>query len=293
MSRPCAASPWTLRRHLSFEEALDGSHILIKVVPGQAGNAALAETMLSLVNSSTINPHRVTVQAFAIAPYFGGGLNNELGTGAELYKTMTADDVLDVGRKKVVSCTHHLVSHRESASSPTSSSDDSLDAPCRCTLTLWDGHCPLRRWPGSLELSWLPMKAVSISVVAAAGWRMLMGSKSCSRRRIASRECSAYTTTCTERGRPLVCAGFPRPSLLLACVDRRHPTKERLALAWSVVPVARTSTPFVTPGLNLALTPVLAPLRMEPLVQGVGFSPCLPSSASTANGDRGVRWNIK
>lgn len=67
----------TFEAHHQFERAFAGQKERLVRVIGGATAHAFAETHLWAIGSEVLNPHKVRPDAYAIAPYFGNGLNGK------------------------------------------------------------------------------------------------------------------------------------------------------------------------------------------------------------------------
>lgn len=61
-----------------FETVFGNSDRLVKVVPSQAANPWLSNEILTFFEDPFYNPHQVTADVLAIAPYFGGSVGDDL-----------------------------------------------------------------------------------------------------------------------------------------------------------------------------------------------------------------------
>lgn len=62
----------------TFETVFGNSDRLVKVVPSQAANSWLSNQILTFFEDPLYNPHQVSADVLAIAPYFGGSVGNQL-----------------------------------------------------------------------------------------------------------------------------------------------------------------------------------------------------------------------
>lgn len=77
-----------------FTEVFSDDSRLVKIMPGHAGGADYNAELLGLTSDNSINPHGITVDALAIAPYVGGALPNELAN-ADAEVSFTTEHLLD------------------------------------------------------------------------------------------------------------------------------------------------------------------------------------------------------
>ncbi|HEX7481621.1 MAG TPA: hypothetical protein VF331_27700 [Polyangiales bacterium] len=79
---------WVARRSAQifeiFERVFGGHDRLVRVLAGQAAWWERNEALLSAFRDRKINPHAVQADALAIAPYFGGGLPDEIVQAGEV-----------------------------------------------------------------------------------------------------------------------------------------------------------------------------------------------------------------
>lgn len=89
-----------------FETAFgDEQDRLVKVLAGQAGNTAVAQTILNafLTNAENVNPDGVGVDALAIAPYFGNFVTS----------ATSVDDALDQAEMSLDLAFQRILAHRD------------------------------------------------------------------------------------------------------------------------------------------------------------------------------------
>ncbi len=77
-----------------FSDVFTDDTRLVKVMPGHAGGSSYNAELLAFRTDAAVNPHNMTVDALAIAPYVGGALPNELAN-ADAEVSFTADHLLD------------------------------------------------------------------------------------------------------------------------------------------------------------------------------------------------------
>jgi hypothetical protein len=89
-------------RHFERFEAVFGANHprLVKVLAGQSGNSAVCGHHVSVLGNSTVNPNGVTVNAYAIAPYIGSGIDG------------AAADAVDQLRAAIPARVQQCVNHR-------------------------------------------------------------------------------------------------------------------------------------------------------------------------------------
>ncbi len=76
-----------------FENVFGNSNRFVKIIPTQMV-PYIAEKLIEHFNDAFYNPHGVTADVVAMAPYFGGGLGDELGNNGS-YSTISVDEILD------------------------------------------------------------------------------------------------------------------------------------------------------------------------------------------------------
>lgn len=77
-----------------FEDEFTNDGRLINVIPGFAGNSWVTNYIIERFNEVLYNPTQVGADAVAIAPYFGGGLANDIGDMG-LENSITVPQILD------------------------------------------------------------------------------------------------------------------------------------------------------------------------------------------------------
>jgi hypothetical protein len=79
-----------VRHFAAFDAVFDGDDAgrLIKVLAGQAGNTAVVEHHVALLDDPTVNPDGVEIDAYAIAPYFGHQVD---GGADDVFDQLRAD----------------------------------------------------------------------------------------------------------------------------------------------------------------------------------------------------------
>jgi len=83
-----------------FETEFGGTSRLVKVIPSQAADSDLSDTMLAFVSDPTANPYNMTADALAIAPYFAGAVADAIVANNEV-DTITVEEILDRCRDAV------------------------------------------------------------------------------------------------------------------------------------------------------------------------------------------------
>ncbi len=71
---------------------------LVKVMAGQAASTAVAERRLNGLRDPAVNPLGIQADALAIAPYFGGGVADQIAADGKV-DSATIDDILDGAAK--------------------------------------------------------------------------------------------------------------------------------------------------------------------------------------------------
>ena len=103
VGRMWAGTKWSAQRSAQifaiFERVFGGTQRLVRVLGGQAANAARNEVLLEAFNDSAINPRGVRADALAIAPYFG----NVVGalTEDESPRRITVEELLDRAEESI------------------------------------------------------------------------------------------------------------------------------------------------------------------------------------------------
>jgi hypothetical protein len=77
-----------------FEQEFGGASRLLRVIAAQASNPWVAEQLMAGLANPAINPYGFNAEALAIAPYFGGGVADEIGDQG-LIESITVDEILD------------------------------------------------------------------------------------------------------------------------------------------------------------------------------------------------------
>jgi hypothetical protein len=79
-----------------FEQVFgeDDSWRLQKIIPSQSVNSWLSNYIITRFEESEYNPYDVSATALAIAPYFGGGIGDQIGNEG-LIETITVDEILN------------------------------------------------------------------------------------------------------------------------------------------------------------------------------------------------------
>lgn len=77
-----------------FENVFGTSDRFVKILPTQ-NVPFVAEQIVNNFNNILYNPNQVTADVIAVAPYFGGGIGNDLGNSGD-YATVTISEILDL-----------------------------------------------------------------------------------------------------------------------------------------------------------------------------------------------------
>jgi len=77
-----------------FENEYTDNNRFVKVISSQAANDWLSNQILIHFNDPIYNPNQITADAFAIAPYFGGGIADDIGN-ANLINSITVANIID------------------------------------------------------------------------------------------------------------------------------------------------------------------------------------------------------
>jgi hypothetical protein len=77
-----------------FENVFDDDARLVKVIPSQAANSWLSNQLITFFNDPLYNPQQVTADALAIAPYFAGGVANDI-VDEGLVTAITIPEIVD------------------------------------------------------------------------------------------------------------------------------------------------------------------------------------------------------
>lgn len=78
----------------TFENVFTDHERLIKIIPSQAANSWLTNQLVTFFNDLTYNPHMVSADAVAIAPYFAGNVANEI-VSEGLVSSITIEDIVN------------------------------------------------------------------------------------------------------------------------------------------------------------------------------------------------------
>jgi len=90
---------WYARRSAEifkiFENEIDNSHYrLVKVASGKASSTTATKSILEGFYNNNINTTNIFPDVFAIAPYFGGSIADDIGDNSEIY-TITITEILN------------------------------------------------------------------------------------------------------------------------------------------------------------------------------------------------------
>ncbi len=95
--------PWEISWKYTAKRSADIFHIfenvftdpsrLIKTIPSQAANSWLSNQLVTYFNDPAYNPHNVTADAIAIAPYFAGNVANDI-VDENLVDDITVEEIV-------------------------------------------------------------------------------------------------------------------------------------------------------------------------------------------------------
>ena len=77
-----------------FESVFTNDERLVKIIPSQAANSWLSNQLLTYFNDPLYNPNQISTDALAIAPYFAGGVANQI-ISEGLENTITVEEIVN------------------------------------------------------------------------------------------------------------------------------------------------------------------------------------------------------